>query len=458
MSRCVFIVLCCMYSSLCVQAQKVFAEEALVAVVKQYHPLAEQARLEVQLADAAITKSRGAFDPVLEMNNQGKTFDGVRYYDQQGTTLKIPTWYGVDLYAGSENITGSRLNPVETKGGVYYMGVSVPLMQSMVIDKRRAALQQAKVFREQAAWQQRAALNELMVTAIDAYWQWWGCHQYYQLVQAALKNAQKRLQFVKTAYTLGDRPAIDTLEAFTQVQLFALKENEVNMEVQKARLALSAFLWKENQVPYLLPDDAVPQATQEAERLTLEELLEATRRHPEQEIYRYKIQGLQIERRLQFQSLLPAVNLKYQHLERSFSETLHSNWLDNNYRFGISVAVPLRLSEGRGAYKAARLKLDQARLAQLHKQWELETKVRKQYVEWEQSKGQMQRQQALVANYAVLQRGEEVRLQNGESSLFLLNARELKVIEGQQKQIEWEVKNRAALVRLKGAAGLFVRK
>lgn len=456
MSRQVILLLCMLWGTKALQAQKVFTEDALIAVVKQYHPLASQAKLEIQLADAALTKTRGAFDPVWEMNRQQKTFDGVNYYDQRGSQLKIPTWYGIDLYAGSESISGSRINPEETKGGVYYMGVSMPLVQNLVLDKRRAALQQARLFREQATWQQRAALNDLLVSAIDTYWQWWGTYHYYQLVQAALVNAQKRLHLVKTAYALGDRPAIDTLEAYTQVQLFTLKEDEVKREVEKAQLELSAFLWQEQQEPYQLPADVVPQGSQEAALFVFDELLAAARRHPELEVYRYKLQGLQIERRLQFQELLPAVDVKYQHLERTFAKTLHSSWLDNNYRFGITVAVPLRLSAGRGAYKAARLKLDQARLAQLHKQWELEIKLRKQYVAWEQSREQVLRQQSLVANYIALQRGEEIRFRNGESSLFLLNARELKVIEAQQKQIEWQVKNKAAFVHLKGAAGLFV--
>lgn len=437
-------------------AQKVFTEEALVAAVKQYHPVAQQALLDVKIARAEVTKSQGAFDPLLQWNNSRKEFDGTIYYDQQDAALKIPTWYGIDLYAGKESLSGNRLNPEKTKGSIYYLGVSMPLVQNLVLDKRRAALQQAKLFREQALWQQRTALNDLLVTAIEAYWQWWGVYHYYQLVQAALINAQKRLQLVRTAYALGDRPAIDTLEAYTQLQLFLLKENEVKREVEKAQLELSAFLWKEQQQPYQLPADAIPQATQDVEVLAFEELLDAVRRHPELEVYGYKLKGLQIERRMQFQSLLPAVDLKYQHMDRAFDRNIHSSWLENNYRFGISVAVPLRLSEGRGAYKVARLKLDQTRLAQLHKQWELETKLRKQYVEWEQSREQVHRQQSLVANYMTLQRGEEVRFQNGESSLFLVNARELKVIESQQKQIEWQVKNKVALVRLKGAAGLFV--
>jgi len=47
------------------------------------------------------------------------------------------------------------------------------------------------------------------------------------------------------------------------------------------------------------------------------------------------------------------------------------------------------------------------------------------------------------------------RFFNGESSLFLINARELKTIETKQKLIELKSKNRKALVSLKWSAGLF---
>jgi outer membrane protein TolC len=170
--------------------------------------------------------------------------------------------------------------------------------------------------------------------------------------------------------------------------------------------------------------------------------------------YDYKLRDLGIERRLKFQSLLPQVYAKYNGINREFSKTFNEGFFQNNYRFGISMSMPLRLSQGRGEYKATRLKIEQTELEQLSKQVVVQNKVRQYYVTWQQTSIQQNQQQRLVANYRALQQGEETRFSNGESSLFLINARELKTIEGQQKLIELSAKIQQAIVNLKWSAGL----
>ena len=117
--------------------------------------------------------------------------------------------------------------------------------------------------------------------------------------------------------------------------------------------------------------------------------------------------------------------------------------------------MPLRLSEGRGAFRAAKLKIEQTKIAQRFKQQTVENKVKTHYVEWQQTQVQYQQQQKLVQNYINLQRGEETRFAIGESALFLINAREAKTIEGQRKEMALAAKTQQAMVRLQWAAGAF---
>ena len=131
--------------SFAVQAQNIFTEADLINVVKSFHPVARQASLEVRIADANVTTSRGAFDPVASFQRSRKEFEGINYYSRQATGVKIPTWYGIDLYAGTETLSGNRINPEETRGTLNYLGISVPVIQNLLIDKRRATLQQTKI-------------------------------------------------------------------------------------------------------------------------------------------------------------------------------------------------------------------------------------------------------------------------------------------------------------------------
>ena len=67
---------------------------------------------------------------------------------------------------------------------------------------------------------------------------------------------------------------------------------------------------------------------------------------------------------------------------------------------------------------------------------------------------QLSLQSKLIDNITALQKGEETKFKNGESSLFLLNARELKTIEAEQKVVELKAKLQKAAVDVKWSAGL----
>lgn len=440
---------------LCSGQKKFLSEEEFIYAVKKYHPVAKQAALGVRIAEAEMTASRGYFDPVLSTDNAKKEWDGTTYYNQRQTEIKIPVWYGIDLYAGKEDVNGSRLNPEDTKGSLTYMGFSVPLLQNLVMDKRRAALKQAKVFRGLSEVQRRIAVNDLLLEATKMFWDWWEQYHVNQLMQSSLQNAEKRFEMVKTAYRLGDRAAIDTLEAFTQIQSFAIRQNATSAALVKAQLQLSAFLWTESQSQYDLPADVVPQEWRINKFLTLEDLLKTASLNPELTQYQFKLSAQEIDKRLKLQLLLPQVNLKYNQTGYNFSKTVNNAWFQNNYRFGFSFSMPLRLSQARGEYRKAKLKIDQTRLEQVNKQVQIYTKIKAYYTDLQQTTAQLLLQNSLTVNIAALQKGEETRLSNGESSLFLVNARELKTIETMQKLIELKSKNRKALIALKWSAGLF---
>lgn len=441
--------------SISVPAQKIFSENELVEVVRKFHPVARQAQLDIMIAAANLTASRGAFDPVISYNSGGKTFDGIRYYDQQWTELKIPTWYGIDLYTGIESMRGEKLNPEETKGTINYVGASIPLLQNVVIDKRRATVNQAKILREQSEVAREAALNDLLADALLAYWNWWEQHRVFTVIQASVQNARARLEMVKIMHQLGDRPAIDTVEAVSQVQLLEQQETEAFTQLQKSRLELSLYLWTDRETAYELPEDAIP-ATQEVEQMPmLDSLLVQARAQPILREFDFELQSLAIEKRVKFQSLLPEVRVKYNAIGRDLSRSINEALFDNNYRFGVSLSMPLRLSEGRGSYRAAKVKIEQTRLALASAQVKAENAVKQYYLEWNQTRRQYLQQQELVRSYLALQTGEETRFANGESSMFMINAREAKTIEAQRKELALAAKIQQAGVKLKWAAGIF---
>jgi len=436
-------------------AQKQFSKEELLNVVKQFHPIAKQAMIDVKIAEAGITSARGLFDPVISTVTEQKEWQGITYYDQQQTNLSIPVWYGININTGSETIRGDKINPEETKGSINYVSVSVPLIQNFIIDKRKAIIQQSKLLREETDANRRKIINDLLYEAIAAYWEWWEQHKTLEIIKGSVKNAEQRLQMVRNAYLLGERPAVDTIESLAQLETLRQNEAEAMMELLRKRLTVSLYLWTKDETPYELPEDVAP-AEPRNEMIVLDSVLSSAGLHPEMQAYEYKLRSLSIERKLKLQALVPAVNFKYNHSGTEIAQTITGAW-NNNYRLGLSVAIPLRFSEARGDYRAAKLKLNQVKLAQDNKLLQLQNKVKQYYTEWQQAIQQLAIQKTLVNHFTALQKAEETRFFNGESSMFLVNVREIKKLEAIQKRIAFEAKQQKSSAAILWAAALLHR-
>lgn len=99
-------------------------------IVKQFHPVAKQADIFMEKAKADVTIAKGMFDPVLKNESAQKTFDGTDYYLYNRPELSIPTWFGAEVTAGLEKLSGSRTSPEETQGQTSYLGISIPLAKT----------------------------------------------------------------------------------------------------------------------------------------------------------------------------------------------------------------------------------------------------------------------------------------------------------------------------------------
>ena len=438
----------------------------VMEIVKRYHPVALQAGILVEQAKADIVSARGQFDPVFENEAAQKTFEGTAYYSYNRPEISIPTWFGIEVKAGLEYLSGNRTDPVDTKGESSYLGISIPLAKNLLMDKRRAALQSAKIFRQASVAERRNMLNQLMLDALKSYWSWVKEYQLYQVMNEAVAINESRFRWVRSAYQLGDRAAIDTTEVLAQWQQFELLRSQAWLNFQNAGLELSVYLWTAGAQPYELPSNIIPQeplrdiSVMNQPVPVLNELLNAAvSNHPELRLYQYKLQALNIERKLKFQELLPVVNFRYNQLGRGYDvwKTATSPYFENNYRYGLSISIPLRLSQGRGEYKKARLKINYAELELEQKKRQVENKVRSYFNELLALKEQVKWQEQSWRNYLQLQRAEELRFRSGESSLFLVNARETKALEALQKLLELKAKYFVSENTVRWAAGNLVQ-
>jgi len=72
---------------------------SLLDVVKMtlaYHPVVKQANLLDENAKAVMREARGTLDPKLEADYSLKEFKETEYFNLLNTSLKVPTWIGID--------------------------------------------------------------------------------------------------------------------------------------------------------------------------------------------------------------------------------------------------------------------------------------------------------------------------------------------------------------------------
>ncbi len=447
---------------LSVFAQNTLSISNTFDLIKQYHPIAKQASLKVDMAKASLLSARGAFDPAFYLNNEQKTLDGKNYFNYSNPELKIPTWYGIEVKAGYENNYGDKLSAETTAGKSSYLGVSVPLLKDLLIDKRRSDLAQSKILVQLSKEEKQLMLNDLYLDGASSYWQWTYAFQKQALFSNIVNNAKNRLEFIKKSFQSGDRAAMDTVEGLLQLQNIMNLQSQAWAEQIEEQSKLSNFLWDAMQQPYELNESILPDSswlTIDLNKIAVPSLLlvieEASLTHPKIKLVELKTDMLNVERQYKSQNLLPTFRVNYNFLNKGYqiSNPMSQSLYANNYKAGVQFGLPLFLRQARGDLKQANIKIAQQEEETKQVKLEIENKIKKYYAELIALKKQQLLTNNSVANAKKLLDAEFQRFEIGESSLFLVNSRELKFIEVQLKSYELKSKFFKTLIALNWATG-----
>ena len=427
---------------------KVLSLEEYLGYVKEFHPVIKQSNLVLDKSQAILMKSRGAFDPKLEVDYDRKEFNGSEYFNKLNGSFKIPTWYGIELKANYEQNSGVYLNPESTvpEDGLYSVGVSVSLAKGLLMNKRMATLKKAKIFQRQAEAEQRMLTNEILYEAIVAYFDWFKQYREFQVREKFLINASLRFENVKRNFAAGDKPAIDTLEANISKNTRKLEYESSRIKYLKSGLALSNFLWLKDNTPVELREDMhpdlfsieaintiLPSLNKVVDTVAIDTLPEMNN-HPKLVSLQAKYEQLEIQKKLKLNNLLPQLDLQYNFLNEAAENNV--GWNTNNYKAGIKASFPLFLRKERGDLKLTKLKIQDNELEQSTAKVSLQNKwisLNQELISYET---QNQITENIVDDYSNLLRSEERKFELGESSLFLVNTRESKLIEAQLKAIQ----------------------
>ena len=440
------------------------AAQFFEAVVK-YHPVVRQANLFPEAARAEIMEARGAFDPKLTSYYDRKEFGSTLYYDRWQTGLSVPIRAaGVDLKVEYDRAVGEAINPeiATPNTGLLLVGVSVPIGSTLLIDGRRTALRQAQAGIGLAEADRRKQINKALFEAAKAYWEWYLAYQSYTLIDEGLNLANVRFVGTRQRALIGEVATIDTTEALITVQDRLVQRQQAEVDLQNARLQLSVFLWGANNQPIDLPANVIPQS---AERILISEtvvqtlLSQALLQHPELAKIDAKTEQNNLDIKFRKALVQPQILLNANLLSQTPNLGKGYDWNSyyalglSNHKIGVDLIFPLFLRKERGKLRQVQLKGQQLALDRQQTGRTIQADMLTAHNELLALGQQIQVQEQTVSNQRRLVQAEQQRFTLGESSLFLVNARESKLIDLGVKLEELRTKYQKAIAGLWYAAG-----
>ena len=428
-----------------------FSFNEFIGYVKKYHPLVKQADLKLNEAQANLMLARGAFDPKIEVDFNEKQFKNSQYYSILNSSFKIPTWYGIELKAGFDNAEGIYVNPENTlpNSGLTSLGISIPIGQGLLINQRMADVRKAKIAQNLNAAERNLQATEVLYDASISYANWKRTYDEVVLYESYLENAVIRYSGVSKLINEGDKPAIDSVEAGIVVKTRRLNLEESKLKYLKATLELSNYLWLENNIPVelnanLQPETLISQSIKET--LNINEMVAVDiDNHPKIKALDAKIALLNVDRKLKANALLPKLDVSYNYLsEPSYID----NYRFEDYKIGVNFSFPLFLRKERGSLKLTKLKIKDSEYGLQFERKNLENKLKAQQQEIVSLEKQQNYNTALVKDFTTLLNAEDRLFEMGESSLFVINARENALVSSQLNKIALENRYLYAIIGL----------
>jgi outer membrane protein TolC len=218
-------------------------------------------------------------------------------------------------------------------------------------------------------------LNDLFMNAGESYVNWQNKYRVFSIYESAVELSEVRLEAVRKAFNGGDKPAIDTAEALSQLQQRQIQLSQAKIEVTQALYDLSTYLWLDSSTP-VDPDKLTIKPVGDIVLNSLSAL--EVGNNPKLRSYQFKLQSLQIERRLKAENLRPEFNLQLGVLNggRNPLARFSSPYQLENNKIGVQFSFPISLSTARGELAESKIKIRETELEQSMVKLELENKQR----------------------------------------------------------------------------------
>ena len=232
--------------------------------VEHLHPLLQAAVADVDAAAGDLLAAEGIFDAALALKAEGAS----GYYQNGSADAAIailtPAWgtrveggyrLGVGdfpTYAG-----GKKTND----GGEARLQLTTPVLRDGRTDARRAGIERLTIEQRQRRESVRLTRLELQRAASSSYWEWVAAGARLDVVDRLLRLALDRDEQLSRRVVVGD---VATIEVTDNVRVIASRQNRViaaRRSLERASLSLAMYLRDDDGRPLPPSRDRLPDLT-----------------------------------------------------------------------------------------------------------------------------------------------------------------------------------------------------
>ena len=411
-------------------------EASFLKQVYQFAPSVLNSGLQVDIQNQDWLAAKAVFEPKLGGTYAAKNYGDKLYYSKLDAGVKVKTPLGVKVTGGYTQNEGVFLNPEGTVPlqGIAYAGIEIPLGAGLFTDEDRTYIKQQRIENNAAGLVNQLEINDHLLSSGVAYWHWYESIMLLKLSQEAIEQAKNRWQYVILQNKIGEAADIDTLEAFINYQNRQAFLLESTVKWEKYRNYILNFLWQpELQQKMVAPLVDIDYKAQFPDSFQQRQI---TQTHPYIQLLVMDSMINQTNLMLAKEYYKPQVDLAFKLQEDGGSiGNFNYNPTQNNY-VGLNVYMPIFLRKQRAKSEQAVIKNEVIGNKKKEALVKLENAQRTYYQNTINLKQSLDLLEVTNDNYKRMLDAEQAKFNAGESSLFIVNNRELKWIESREKYIK----------------------
>ncbi len=409
-------------------------ERSYFKSVWQNSPYIQSISLNSDFATEKYNETKAAFEPKLQTLYESKRFNDQLYYSRTSSSVTVQTPYALKVSGGYGQAFGDYINPSETvpQDGLGFFAFEVPLGAGLITDKERTKVKLARIQRDATELKVYLDLNKFLFEAGKEYWKWYEAVLMNELALQARLVTEDRLDFVRSNQLIGEAAAIDTLEAFINLQnreAFYFQQAKI---LQFARASLRTSMALNTNVAM----DPVVGNLEALASIDSAFTQDFVATHPMSRYFELSASGYEAKTKLAREFLKPELDVKYAIQQDAGDPILGSLNLDQNQYWALEFSYPLFVRSERARSKQWEIQKKIVGLESEYFKMDISNAIQANIQARQILDSTQQVWQSAAINYEELLRAEQQRFQLGESNNFVLNNRELRWLETRKKYIK----------------------